>query len=325
MSLEKKNAAVGHITCIKSTSDLSSKWFSDSDSDKTTYDENIFCSTESLEILDILPSKENTPVLPAKQIHGKKMSPQTREIRRRVSTLLQRDSQIKVMPKKKVHPKKSSDLVSILRHISPLDFYNLALAKLCAKDPNAVESISSLLPVDALETVINNFSPPSSPETIADSGGFFSYSDESKSDEEQQQNTNWETMLSHKSMTFHTHQNFIDKKVFRSISSQGVQKLTHCLRCHTDFDIKSESKKICPKSFHPKSMVLKNENFTDGASFKCLACRVNFMLIDEFEYVEGKNLESTGFCQELFCVGDRDSLSAGAVKCQEKGCFEFYV
>lgn len=195
MTLEKKNAAVGHITCIKSTSDLSSKWFSESDSDKTTHREDVFSSRESLEIIENIENRNrrqlSTPI--------KTISPQIREIRRRVSTLLQRDSQIKVIPKRKIPPKKSSDLVSILQHISPVDFYNLALAKLCAKDPDAVESISSLLPVDALESVINSFSPPSSPETIADSGGFFSYSDEGKSDEEPNHFT-WPTMLGNKSI-----------------------------------------------------------------------------------------------------------------------------
>ena len=73
-------------------------------------------------------------------------------------------------------------------------------------------------------------------------------------------------------------------------------------------------------------MVIKNEDFTDGASFKCLACRVNFMLIDEYEYVEGKNLESTGFCQEEFCVSNRYSFrDVNVKKLQTKGCFEFYV
>ena len=108
-------------------------------------------------------------------------------------------------------------------------------------------------------------------------------------------------------------------------------KISHCIRCHKNYDTNSTSAINKCQIPHPQEMVVKLQPENDSNSdFQCLACNKTFNLVHMNYYEEKTNAIIAGFCFDGSHTNVSSKVkyrnSGGTAKtCEENGCVEFYV
>lgn len=109
-------------------------------------------------------------------------------------------------------------------------------------------------------------------------------------------------------------------------------KITHCVRCHKNYDQHSSSTVLNKCRIpHPQNLVIKLEN--NSNDFKCIACKKTFRLPLAMDYYEeSTNSIMAGFCYDGSHTNDPTVVEYNSVSqngtaktCEENGCVEFYV